>query len=202
MAVAILTLAAGCGGSVGESDATPGYDDSADPLDTTPFSPARPGNASGATTLPDGFLGEETLPDEAADRTATTSLSTTTTTEVRAPQVPPLATVSSICGFEFTLVPFEYLSEESPERTQRLIVAFVEVLRRYSEVAPQRLQADLVGIFDTFTILRDILAANGWDARSSAYTTAVSDIIADAEQQDSLPARIGRVVAVEAELCA
>lgn len=120
---------------------------------------------------------------------------------LRAPQVPPLDTVTSICGFEFTMAPFQGLPEESPDRAQRLMVAFVEVLTRYSEVAPARLRADLVEIRDSVAMIRDLLAANDWDPQSSAYTEAISDISAEAEAQDSLPARIDRVIAEEIELC-
>ena len=114
---------------------------------------------------------------------------------------PDPSTVTSLCGFEATIAPYERLPGETPARTETLMSELVAVTDRYIEVAPPGVKPDLEAIRVEFVRIRDILAANGWNPRSPAFSDFVTQVEATASIPDSLGARFARVASAEAASC-
>lgn len=193
----VASLLVACGREEAASNATPGFRDTPSTVDTTPFSLPEPNKRTGSTTIPVGAPGG----GEVIDNTALSPSTPSTTVMFGPPEVPQVAGITSICGFEATVGPFESLAEESPERTEVLFTELVAALGRYVDVGPPYLRGDLEAIRETMLHVRDVLAANGWDPTSVAFTSAVAALIAAASEPNSFAARLQRVVGAERRAC-
>lgn len=195
----MVTLLVSCGSESRRSEATPGFDGSAKPLDTAPFSPAEPRKPSSATTIPGSFFGAGSEPSNSA--TPFTITPGPPPTAVGPLVEPDPSTVTTLCGFEATVAPFQHLPGETPARTEILISELVDVTARYVEVAPPGVKPDLEAIRVELARIKDILAANGWNPRSPAFSDLLTQLDATAPNPDSLVARIARVASAEAASC-
>lgn len=195
----MVILLVGCGSESRPSEATPGFDGSAKPLDTTPFSPAGPRKSSSATTSPSSSFGAGS---ESPDSAPLSTIPPGPPATAPGPLVEPdPSTVTSLCGFEATVAPYDQLPGETPARTETLVSELIDVTARYAEVAPLGVKPDLEAIRVEFVRIRDVLAENGWDTRSPAYSNLVAQVEATASQPDSLGARFARIVRAEVESC-
>lgn len=204
VAFAVLLLAA-CGGTGDDAGRTPGYQPPSNTPDTSPFEMARPDADPSASTIPDGGApGVGSLPEDATSTSTTTTTPpppSTTTTAVGALVAPSASGITSICGFEATIAPFEKLPDAAPAQVPFLMASLLTAMDRYAAVVPPEFRQDVRSISDDMRGLRDLLDVNGNDPKSPAYLAAFAKARNEAEEPGSLGYRVYRVVGEEHARC-
>lgn len=200
--VLLPVLAAGCGNGSVATDAAPGFDEPDRSIDTSPFELAGPDGPVKASTIPEAVF-DGTVPNTIIPPVTAPTSTVPPTTAPGALIDPTLAAITSLCGFEENIGPFERLPGKSPAEAQQLMTSLLTVMARYREVAPEEARNDLSGIIEQLQGVAGVLAANGWDTRSQAYLQLVSKVGQDTQAgvADALGSRLGRVVALSRQRC-
>lgn len=208
LGVLLLTGVLAACGSPEESQATPGYDDKDKVPDTSPFEIAQSDDQDRETTIPNGvFDSTTTIPQASTSTTAapiTVPPSEVTTTTAPGPLVPPkIAAITDICGLEQNLAPFQYLTTKSPSEVEGLMTDLVQTTEKYAQVVPAENQSVARELARAFVALRTLLADNGWDTKSEAFTKEVQvyQVQAVNNEPGSLPVLLTSLVQVEKVLC-
>ncbi len=196
---ALLTLVAGCGPGAGPDDRTPGFEDAARPLDTSPFTMAGPRNTSPLTTI--SGLAEALDLSDGNSPSALTTIPAVTTTTIPVADVPDLNTIGSVCGFAETVKSFAGLRLAPPASVEGLASDLIPALATYRSYAPEAMQPDIDVIIAEVTKLRAALQELGWDARSPAFSEAIAAMVGDPNEPGSFGARLDRVDAAETPIC-